>query len=108
MEISWINGLQNLRLDKPTCSPKLTREPRRIKKPSLEVALAKGPGNSDHRYDPTWLVTVTGICVKVWQSKPGTGHDKEDNSLKANYLRKLAINALISSKRIGKKEAPPA
>ena len=72
------------------------------------IALAKSPGNSDYRYDPTWLAIVIGICVKAWQSKTGTGQDEEGNSPKVNNLGKLASDALLSSKRIGKKEAPPA
>jgi hypothetical protein len=27
---------------------------------------------------------VTGLCVKVWQSKPGTGQDEGEDSLEAN------------------------
>ena len=50
------------------------------------------------------MATFTGICVKVWQNNPGTGHDEEDNSSKVNNLEKLATNALLSSKRIDNKK----
>ena len=43
---------------------------------------------------------ITGHCVQVWQYKPSTGHDKEDNSSKANNLEKLATSTLRNSKRV--------
>ena len=104
MEIPRRNGLKNLRLDKSTTSSKLVWEPRRIKKPSLTGCTSKDHQQWWYRYDPTWLAIVTGICVKVWQSKSGTGHDEEGNSLKANNLRKLASKALTNSKRLTRKK----
>ena len=47
---------------------------------------------------------VTGICVKAWQSKSGTGYNEEGNSPKVNNLGKLAINELLSSKLIVRKK----
>jgi hypothetical protein len=43
---------------------------------------------------------ITGLCVKVWQIKSSTGHDKEENSLDANNERNLATGTLINSKRV--------
>ena len=104
MEILRRNGLKNLRLDQSTSSSKLIWEPRRIKEPSLTGCTSKDHQQWWYRYVPTWLAIVIGICVKVWQSKPDTGHDEEGNSLKANYLRKLASRTLINSKRSTRKK----
>ena len=77
---------------------------RGIKEPSLTGCTSKDHQQWWYRYDPTWLAIVTGICVKVWQKKPGTGHDEEGNSLKANNLRKLASKSLTNSKRLTRKK----
>jgi hypothetical protein len=29
-------------------------------------------------------IAITGLHVKVWWSKPGTGHDEKDDSLEVN------------------------
>ena len=104
MEIPRRNGLKNLRLDKSTTSSKLAWEPRRIKEPSLTGCTSKDHQWWWYRYDPTWLAIVTGICVKVWQKKPGTGHDEEGNGPKANNLGKLASSVLTNSKRTTRKK----
>jgi hypothetical protein len=45
-------------------------------------------------------------AFKVWQCKPSTGHDEEDNSPKANNLGKPATNTLRNSKRAANKKNP--
>ena len=48
------------------------------------VALAKNHPNKMIIGPILTDACITGLCVKVWQNKPSTGHDEKDNSPKAN------------------------
>jgi hypothetical protein len=48
------------------------------------VALAKNHPNKMIIGTILTDACITGRCVKVWQRKSSTGHDKEDDSLEAN------------------------
>ena len=48
------------------------------------VALAKNHPNKMIIGPILTDACITGHCVQVWQYKPSTGHDEEDNSPEAN------------------------
>ena len=62
MEIPRRNGLKSLRLDKSTNSPKLIRESRRIKEPSLSGCTSK---------DSSGMVII-GTTPPDWQQSPAS------------------------------------
>ena len=74
----------SLRLDKSTSSLNWTRNPAKLNA-SPNSRLAKNHLQyGDYRYDPPWVLALTGLRVEVWRSKSSTGHDEKDDSLEAN------------------------